>query len=90
MIAQRNLSILSNRLARAGGQRIPEAVLDATTVSLGSWSACLDPHCASTWCSKEARYESTRPGSQMAEIPPFDDIFRSVRWNLRAAGLMER
>ncbi len=28
MIAQRNLSILSNRLARAGGRRIPEAVLE--------------------------------------------------------------
>ena len=28
MIAQRNLSLLSNRLARAGGRRIPEAVLE--------------------------------------------------------------
>ena len=42
---------------------------------------------------KEARYEklwNTRLGSQMAEIPPFDDVFRSVRRNLRAAGLVER
>ncbi len=42
---------------------------------------------------KEVRYEklwSTRLGSQMAEIPPFDDVFRSVRRNLRAAGLVER
>ncbi len=28
MIPQRNLSLLSNRLARAGGRRIPEAVLE--------------------------------------------------------------
>ena len=28
MIAQRNLSVLSNRLARAGGRRIPESVLE--------------------------------------------------------------
>ncbi len=28
MIPQRNLSRLSNRLARAGGRRIPEAVLE--------------------------------------------------------------
>jgi predicted nucleotidyltransferase component of viral defense system len=28
MIAQRNLSLLSNRLAREGGRRIPEAVLE--------------------------------------------------------------
>lgn len=28
MIAQRNLSVLANRLARAGGRRIPEAVLE--------------------------------------------------------------
>lgn len=28
MIAQRNISLLSNRLARAGGRRIPEAVLE--------------------------------------------------------------
>lgn len=28
MIPQRNLSLLSNRLARSGGRRIPEAVLD--------------------------------------------------------------
>ena len=42
---------------------------------------------------KEARYEqlwSTRLGSQVAELPPFDDVFRSVRRNLRAAGLVER
>src|ERR1700722_8961523 len=28
MIPQRNLSLLSNRLARGGGRRIPEAVLE--------------------------------------------------------------
>ena len=28
MIPQRHLSLLSNRLARAGGRRIPEAVLE--------------------------------------------------------------
>ena len=28
MIPQRNLSLLSNRLAREGGRRIPEAVLE--------------------------------------------------------------
>jgi len=28
MIPQRNLSLLSNRLAKAGGRRIPEAVLE--------------------------------------------------------------
>ena len=28
MIPQRNLSLLSNRLAHAGGRRIPEAVLE--------------------------------------------------------------
>jgi predicted nucleotidyltransferase component of viral defense system len=42
---------------------------------------------------KEARYQklwSTRLSSQMAELPPFDDAFRSVRRSLRAAGLIER
>ena len=28
MISQRNISVLSNRLARSGGRRIPEAVLE--------------------------------------------------------------
>jgi predicted nucleotidyltransferase component of viral defense system len=28
LIAQRNISLLSNRLARAGGRRIPESVLE--------------------------------------------------------------
>ena len=39
---------------------------------------------------KEARYKklwTPRLGSQMAELPPFDDVFRSVRSSLRAAGL---
>lgn len=42
---------------------------------------------------KEARYRklwSTRLGSQMAELPPFEDVFRSVRRTMRAAGLLER
>ncbi len=42
---------------------------------------------------KEARYKrlwSTRLGSQMAELPSFEDVFRAVRRNLRAAGLIER
>ena len=42
---------------------------------------------------KEARYKklwSTRLGSQMAEPPPFDDVFRSVRRSLRAARLIPR
>lgn len=42
---------------------------------------------------KEARYEklwSTRLGSQMAELPPFKNVFRSVRRSLRAAGLIGR
>ena len=42
---------------------------------------------------KEARYKKlwrTRLGSQMAELPPFDDVFRSVRRSLRAAELIPR
>jgi hypothetical protein len=42
---------------------------------------------------KEARYRKLwrpRLGAQMAELPPFDDVFRSVRRSLRAAGLVER
>ncbi len=42
---------------------------------------------------KEARYRklwSTRLGSQMAELHPFDDVFRSVRRSLRAAELIPR
>jgi hypothetical protein len=42
---------------------------------------------------KEARYKklwSTRLGSQMAELPPFDDVFRSVHRSLRAAELIPR
>lgn len=42
---------------------------------------------------KEARYKrlwNARLGSQMAELPPFDDVFRSVRRSLRAAGLVSR
>jgi len=40
---------------------------------------------------KEARYKklwTPRLGSQMAELPPFDDVFRSVRSSLRAAKLI--
>jgi len=40
---------------------------------------------------KEARYEklwSPRLGSQLAVLPPFDDVFRSVRSSLRAAELI--
>lgn len=42
---------------------------------------------------KEARYKklwTPRLGSQMAELPPFEDVFRSIRRSLRAAGLIER
>ena len=42
---------------------------------------------------KEARYKklwSTRLGSQIAELPPFDEVFRSVRRSLRAAELIPR
>jgi predicted nucleotidyltransferase component of viral defense system len=42
---------------------------------------------------KEARYEklwSPRLGSQLAELPPFNDVFRSVRSSLRAAELIPR
>ena len=38
MIPQRNISLLSNRLARTGGRRILKAVLsNATTAWLGYW-----------------------------------------------------
>jgi len=42
---------------------------------------------------KEARYKklwSPRLGSQMAELPRFEDVFQAVRRSLRAAGLVER
>lgn len=42
---------------------------------------------------KEARYEklwSVRLGSQMAVLPPFDDVYRAVRRAMRAAGLVKR
>jgi predicted nucleotidyltransferase component of viral defense system len=42
---------------------------------------------------KEARYEklwNVRLGSQMASLPPFEDVFRAVRRTMRAAGLIER
>ncbi len=42
---------------------------------------------------KEARYKKlwrTRLGSHMAELPPYDDVFRSVRRTMRAAGLLAR
>jgi len=42
---------------------------------------------------KEARYKrlwSTRLGSQMSELPSYDDVFRSVRRTMRAAGLLEQ
>lgn len=42
---------------------------------------------------KEARYKklwSVRLGVQMAELPPFDDVYRSVHRTLRAAGMMDR
>ncbi len=42
---------------------------------------------------KEARYKklwNTRLDSQMAVLPPFDNVFPSVRRSLRAAGLVER
>jgi len=43
--------------------------------------------------TKEARYRklwSLRLGQQMATLPPFDDVFRAVRRNLRDATLIER
>ncbi len=42
---------------------------------------------------KDARYKklwNTRLDSQMAVLPPFDNVFPSVRRSLRAAGLVER
>ena len=42
---------------------------------------------------KEARFNklwAPRLGSQLAELPPFDDVFRSVRSRLRKAGLIGR
>ena len=43
--------------------------------------------------TKEVRYRklwAVRLGQQMATLPPFDDVFRAVRRNLRDAGLVER
>ena len=43
--------------------------------------------------AKEARYKklwTVRLEQQMARLPPFDDVFRSVRRSLRDAGLVER
>jgi predicted nucleotidyltransferase component of viral defense system len=43
--------------------------------------------------SKEARYKrlwAVRLEQQMATLPPFDDVFRAVRRNLREAGLVAR
>lgn len=40
---------------------------------------------------KEARYKklwSVRLGAQMAQLPPFDDVYRSVCRTLRAAGVL--
>ena len=42
---------------------------------------------------KEARYRklwSPRLGSQLAELPSFEDVFRSVSRSLRAAGLIPK
>lgn len=42
---------------------------------------------------KEARYRklwSARLGAQMVELPPFDEVYRSVCRTLRAAGVMDR
>ena len=42
---------------------------------------------------KEARYKklwAARLGSQMAALPPFDGVFRSVLRSMRSAGLTER
>lgn len=42
---------------------------------------------------KEARYKklwNVRLGPQMAALPPFDDVFRSVRRTMRVAGLIDR
>ena len=42
---------------------------------------------------KEARYKklwSARLDAQMAKLPPFDDVYRSVCRTLRATGVMER
>jgi predicted nucleotidyltransferase component of viral defense system len=43
--------------------------------------------------AKHARYEklwTVRLGQQMATLPPFDEVFRTVRRSLRRAGLIER
>ena len=43
--------------------------------------------------SKGARYErlwSVRLGAQMAALRPFDDVYRSVWRDLRAAGVLKR
>ena len=43
--------------------------------------------------TKEARYRklwAVRLGPQMAALPPFSDVFRAVRRNLRDAGLVKR
>jgi uncharacterized protein len=42
---------------------------------------------------KEARYKklwNARLGSQMATLPPFEDVFRAMRRSLRAANLVDR
>jgi hypothetical protein len=43
--------------------------------------------------TKEARYKklwAVRLGQQMATLPAFDEVFRTVRRSLRDAGLVER
>lgn len=73
MIPQRNLSLLSNRLARAGGRRI----LANTREILIRKKARLKK----LW--------KTRLVFQMAELPEFDKVHRYVLRELRQAGFLD-
>lgn len=90
MIPQRDLSLLSNRLAERGGRCIPETVLevDAVVRKLEFRGLTL-AQVSGQFAAKETRLRNlwqVRLAAQMAELSEFDAVYREVRRALRQGG----
>jgi hypothetical protein len=126
MIPQRDLSLLSNRLAEQGGRRIPETVLERdyclSWFLVGLTRSPLRDRLAfkghvrladlleavvqklefrsvtlvqvdEEFSAKEARYRKlwqVRLAAQMAELPAFDTVYRTVKRAFRQAHISRR
>ena len=83
MIPQRNISLLSNRLANEGGRRIREDVLERDYCLAWSLAVLSQSELKTVLGFKGG----TALAYQMPILPEYEEVFRAIRRTLRHANL---